>query len=106
MNKLSLTIAIAALFAALYASINKSGDNVSQKEFRAAHAEVLVQFDSVHFEISELNTKISEIQKDITGIKIDLDTVKRGNQVIYKTMNENKTRPESSFYDDLKSLLK
>ncbi len=91
-TNLSLIIASLALAAAVYASLPKNGDHVTQKEFRAAHGEVLAQFDSVKTEIVELKTEMllrfDSLQIEMADVNQNLDTLKAGQSIIYKDMQK------------------
>ena len=91
-TNISLFIAVLALAAAIYASISKPGDHVTQKEFRLAHGEVLAQFDSVKTEISNLKNEMllrfDSLQLEISRVNQNLDTLKVGQNIIYKDMQK------------------
>ena len=91
-TNLSLIIASLALAAAVYASLPKNGDHVTQKEFRAAHGEVLAQFDSVKTQVKELRTEVllrfDSLQIEVFEINQNLDTLKAGQSIIYKDMQK------------------
>jgi len=101
-NNLSLILACLALAAAVYASLPKKGDHVTQGEFRAAHGEVLAQFDSVRTEIVELKTEMllrfDSLQLEMADVNQNLDTLKAGQSVIFENMQ--KRNPTSNGLGD------
>lgn len=60
-------------------------ETVKSKDFKIEIAKLKTELDSI-------KRNQDTLKKDVREIKIDLDTVKLGNELIFKTMNENKGR--------------
>ena len=64
-------------------------DTVKDKDFKIEMAKVRRELDSIKRNQDTIKSEIRDMQQD-------LDTIKTGNEVIFRTMNENKGR---SFFD-------
>lgn len=81
-----MVIALAIAGAGWY---HDSLETVKSKDFKIEIAKLKTELDSI-------KKNQDTLKKDVREIKIDLDTVKIGNELIFKTMNENKGK---SFFD-------
>lgn len=64
-------------------------DTVKDKDFK-------IEMQRLRREIDSLKANQDTIKSEIRDMQIDLDTIKIGNEVIFRTMQENQSR---SFFD-------
>lgn len=64
-------------------------DSVKSKDFK-------IEMQRLRHEIDSIKANQDTIKSEIRDMQIDLDTLKIGNEVIFRTMQENQSR---SFFD-------
>ncbi|MBQ3657800.1 MAG: hypothetical protein II956_13340 [Bacteroidales bacterium] len=87
-NGLLILISIALVFY-LYGTFVMSEKTVSKEEFEHTHKRLKQQIDSVLRNCDSLKNELRAVRKNT-------DTLKAGQEIIFKTMNENKGK---SFFD-------
>lgn len=80
---------IIALFLVGMAYYHDSLETVKERDFK-------IEMQKVRRELDSIKANQDTIKREIRDMQIDLDTIKTGNEVIFRTMNENKGR---SFFD-------
>ena len=90
-NALITIVIVVVAMAAYHYLTDSGGDPVTRDEFNAAHNELRQQIDSVMHECDTLKS-------ELRAVRANTDTLKAGQEVIFKTMQENKGK-ETSLWD-------
>lgn len=91
MKQLLITILIVLFSLVAYNYYTGNNDTVTKDEFNAAHAELRQRIDSVMRNCDSLKT-------ELRAVRANTDTLKAGQEVIFRTMQENKGK-ETSLWD-------
>ncbi|MBQ3619384.1 MAG: hypothetical protein II939_14650 [Bacteroidales bacterium] len=85
MKQLLITILIVLFSLVAYNYYTDNNDTVTKDEFNAAHAELRQRIDSVMRNCDSLKT-------ELRAVRANTDTLKAGQEVIFRTMQENKNK--------------
>ncbi len=85
MKNTLITITIVVLALAAYNYYTSDTDTVKKSEFNAAHTELRQRIDSVMRNCDSLKT-------ELRVVRANTDTLKAGQEVIFRTMQENKNK--------------
>lgn len=88
MKNTLITIVIVVLALAAYNYYTSDTDTVTKSEFNAAHTELRQRIDSVMRNCDSLKT-------ELRAVRANTDTLKAGQEVIFRTMQENKGKKTS-----------
>jgi hypothetical protein len=91
MKNTLITIVIVSSALAAYNYYTSDTDAVTKGEFNAAHTELRQRIDSVMRNCDSLKT-------ELRAVRANTDTLKAGQEVIFRTMQENKGK-ETSLWD-------
>ncbi len=91
--KTVIAIVVIIVIAAAGYNIYKSQNTVTQDEFHDYRKEFRAEIDSI-------KTELRDVAADVDTLKFDTDTLKRGQEVIYKEVRKVNSKQTPSFWDN------